>query len=145
MLLLICGSCAEPPDTLIQGGYDEQEMEAAMSQAREEMDSLIQELAAGNGSDFAVKVPIEDQGKVEYFWLTDVTYQDGIFAGLIGNDPGIVSNVSFGQDYSIARDEISDWMFMRNGKMHGNYTVRPLLATMSDEQAEQVRSMLADP
>lgn len=36
-------------------------------------------------------------------------------------------------------------MFMRDGKMHGNYTMRPLLSTMSEEQATKLRSVLADP
>jgi uncharacterized protein YegJ (DUF2314 family) len=39
---------------------------------------------------------------------------------------------------------MSDWMFMRDGKMHGNYTMRPLLKTMPAEQAAKLRSMLAE-
>ncbi len=138
-------SCARTPDTLIEGGYDEQEMDAAISEARQTVDRFITELEAGNGSDFAVKVPIEDGGKTEHFWLTDIVLRDDKFHGVIGNDPGVVSNVTFGQEWSVGKTEITDWMFMRNDKMYGNYTVRPLLKTMPEEQAAQVRSMLADP
>ncbi len=34
---------------------------------------------------------------------------------------------------------------MRDGKMHGNYTMRPLLRTLPDDEAAQYRSILAEP
>lgn len=34
---------------------------------------------------------------------------------------------------------------MRDGKMHGNYTMRPLLKTMPADEAAQLRSLLAEP
>jgi uncharacterized protein YegJ (DUF2314 family) len=150
MLAALCASCGgagpeSKPDTLISGGYDERAMSAAMERARGEVDTFIAALAAGNGSEFAVKVPIEDRGKVEHFWLVDIAYRDGRFEGQIGNDPGIVTNVKFGEARSVGRAEISDWMFMRDGKMHGNYTLRPLLEAMPEEEAERFRSMLANP
>ena len=138
-------SCGTSPETLIEGGYDDQEMEAAIARARNEVDTFIAELSEGNGTDFAVKAPIEDKGRTEHFWLTDVVYRDGEFAGVIGNDPGIVGNVEFGQEWTIRKNEISDWMFMRDGKMHGNYTMRPLLKTMPEEEAAKFREMLAEP
>jgi uncharacterized protein YegJ (DUF2314 family) len=36
-------------------------------------------------------------------------------------------------------------MFMRDGKMHGNYTMRPLLKAMPEEEAAKLRSLLASP
>ena len=57
----------------------------------------------------------------------------------------MVSNEKMGQQYSLSKTEISDWMFMRDGKMHGNYTLRPLLVTMPESQAEMYRQMFADP
>lgn len=144
VILAYC-SCSKTPETLIEGGYDEQEMEAAIARAQSEVDTFIAELSQGNGTDFAVKAPIEDEGKTEHFWLTDVVYRDGEFAGVIGNDPGIVGNVKFGQDWTIKKEEISDWMFMRDGKMHGNYTMRPLLKTLPEEEAAEMRSILAEP
>lgn len=145
LAVVFCSCESTPPDTLIQGGYDEQEMEAAIARARSEVDFFIAEFEQGNGTDFSVKAPIEDGGETEHFWLTDITYANGEFRGLIGNDPGMVTNVKIGQEWTIKKSEISDWMFMRDGKIHGNYTMRPLLKTMPDDEAERFRSMLADP
>jgi len=144
-LILMCCSCSKKPETLVEGGYDEQEMDAAIARARKEVDSFIAELSKRNGSDFAVKVPIEDKEEVEHFWLTDIVYRDEKFHGVIGNEPGVVTNVKMGQKWSVKKSEISDWMFIRDGKMHGNYTVRPLLKTMPEEKAEAIKSMLANP
>ncbi|MEQ8788266.1 MAG: DUF2314 domain-containing protein [Pirellulaceae bacterium] len=154
LLILFLCSCARSPDsgeqaesptTLVTEGYDEQEMQAAIARAKKEVDAFIAEFTEGDGSDFSVKAPIEDQGDTEHFWLTHITYRDGLFEGVIGNDPGIVSNVRIGQKWTIKKEDISDWMYMRDGKIHGNYTMRPLLKTMPEQQAAQLRSMLAEP
>jgi uncharacterized protein YegJ (DUF2314 family) len=143
--IIFCFSCSKPPETLVEGGYDEKEMDAAISRARAEVDSFIIELSKGSGTNFSVKAPIEDKGETEHFWLTDIVYQNDEFGGIIGNDPGIVSNVKMGQKWKIKKNEISDWLFMRDGKMHGNYTMRPLLKTLPEEEAARYRAMMANP
>ena len=144
-LILACCSCSKSPETLVKGGYDEQEMDAAIARARSEVDLFIAEMLKGNGTDFSVKAPIQDKEETEHFWLTDIVYHNGKFEGVIGNDPGIVTNVKSGQKWTIKKSEISDWMFMRDGKMYGNYTMRPLLKAMPEEEAARFRSMLANP
>lgn len=93
----------------------------------------------------AVKVPIVDGEETEHFWLIDVTFANGSFKGTINNDPGLVKNVKIGQPWTVKKTEISDWMYMRDGKMHGNYTMRPLLKNLPKEEADQYRAMLAEP
>lgn len=145
-LVMTCLACSRSkPETLIEGGYNEAEMVSAIDRAKSEVDSFIATLESRGGSDFAVKVPIQDGDKTEHFWLIDISCRDGEFEGKIGNDPGVVSNVAFGQTVRVRKDEISDWLFMRSGKMHGNYTMRPLLATMPQADAEYYRSLLAEP
>jgi len=145
-LIVVLASCTrDAPETPVRNGYDQQEMDAAIAKARSEVDAFIQALTTGQGTDFSVKATIADGDKVEHFWLTNVVYSDGKFAGLIGNDPDFVMNVTFGDRITLDKNEISDWLFMRDGKMHGNYTLRPMLATMPKEQAAQYRAMFASP
>lgn len=145
LIVLLASACTKKPETLIEGGYDQQEMDAAIARARSEVDSFIAVLAKNDGSNFAVKVPITDKGETEHFWLTNVFYREGQFSGLLGNDPGTVTNVKYGDTITVAKAEISDWLYMRDGKMYGNYTLRPLLATMPAEEAAQYKAMLAEP
>jgi len=147
VLLLAVGSAAygAKPETLVEGGYDQAEMSAAIERARKEVDTFIAIMKSAGATNFAVKVPIEDKGEVEHFWMTNVTYRDGRFTGKINNEPGIVTNVKLGQSVTVEKNKISDWLYMRDGKMHGNYTLHPLLATMSEEEAAYYRSMMANP
>ena len=50
-----------------------------------------------------------------------------------------------GQKWKLPKQEISDWMFMKYEKMHGNYTLRPLLKTMSKTEAARWRAVFAEP
>lgn len=145
LALLVCCGCGSKPDTLVDGEYDQREMDWAIARARHETGWFLSQMQAGQGSDWSVKAPIEDGGRVEHFWLTNIAYRDGRFTGLIGNDPGVVSNVSFGDEWSIGAAQISDWMFLRDGRMYGNYTIRPLLKTLPPEKAQQLHAMLAEP
>ncbi len=145
LFALLCMSCDQKPETLIDSGFNEAEMDSAIARARREVDTFLAELAKPTGKDHAVKAPVKDGDQTEHFWLTHVTYEGGKFHGKIGNDPGIVANVKFGQAWSIAKDDISDWMFVRDGKIHGNYTMLPLLATMPEKEAAAYRAMLANP
>lgn len=146
LLIVVCCSCGKSdPDTLVRGGYDEREMDAAIARARSEVDAFIAEMEKGNGENFAVKAPIEYQGQTEHFWLSDVVYRNGQFEGVISNEPGMAKNVRFGQKWTIKKSDISDWMYMRDEKMYGNYTMRPLLKTLPPEEAAEYRKILANP
>lgn len=144
--LCLLSGCRPTPETLVTGGYDEAEMDAAIVRARTEVDVFIVALRKREGTSFSVKAPIEENGQTEHFWLTDVTYreEEGLFEGVIGNDPGIVKRVRLGQSWSVRTNEISDWMFLRDERMHGNYTLRPLLKTMPRDEAERFRAILVD-
>jgi uncharacterized protein YegJ (DUF2314 family) len=133
------------PETLIPGGYDHAEMDAAIARAKAEVDTFIAVLEKRQGTEFSIKVPITDQGETEFFWVVDVTYVDGAFEGRIGNEPGVVTNVHYRQKWHAKKSDVADWSFMRDGKMHGNYTMRPLLKTLPKEEADKYRSILANP
>lgn len=145
VLLAVFGCGKSTPDTLVTSGYDQQEMDAAIARARSEIEFFIGELSKPTGTNYSVKAPIEEGGKTEHFWLTEVSLQNNEFKGTIGNEPGIVGNVKMGQSWMIKKTAISDWMFMRDGKIYGNYTMRPLLRTLPAEEAEKYRSIHADP
>jgi uncharacterized protein YegJ (DUF2314 family) len=148
LLCLCCGACGkgeDKPNTLIESGYDEREMEIAIARSRKEVDRFIAEVSKPTGESHAVKVAITDNGNTEHFWLINVSYRNGQFEGVINNEPGIVKNVQMGEKRKVNKTQISDWMFMRGGKLYGNYTMRPLLKTMPKEEAEKYQSMFADP
>jgi uncharacterized protein YegJ (DUF2314 family) len=87
-------------------------------------------------------VPIKDKNGTEHFWLVDVSYKEGLFTGKIGNDPGIVKNVKFGQVWNAKKEDISDWMYIRGEKIHGGFTIDPLLPSFPKEEADALQAKL---
>ena len=96
-------------------------------------------------TDFSLKVAIKDSNGTEHFWLVELERKDGKILGTINNDAEIVKSVKDGDRIPIPEADISDWMYMRDGKMVGNYTVRPLFKTMAADDVEKVKKMLAEP
>ena len=119
-------------------------MNAAFAKARSETDAFIKIMQSGTPSSCSVKIGVSDHGSVEYFWLDKLTYNNGVFSGTIDNDPELVKNVKMGQKIDVKKEEIFDWLYMKDGKMYGNYTVRVLLPKMSKEDADKMRAMMAD-
>jgi uncharacterized protein YegJ (DUF2314 family) len=154
MLLSGCSQSPEPakdkapngdnPDPVISVSGEDKEMNAAIARARSEVDAFITILNAHGADSFSVKMPVHDGKQVEHFWLTNVTYADGVFTGEIDNDPEFVHTVKLGQTVSVKKEEISDWLYMKDGKMYGNYTVRVLLPKMDPDEAAKIKAMLAN-
>lgn len=140
IFLISCEQGSEP-ETLVRE-YDEGGMDAAIARARAEVDDFLAVMEKGDADSFSVKAPITDENGTEHFWLTDVSFDDGQFSGAVGNDPGIVKNVQYGQPWKIKKEEISDWMFTRGEMIHGGYTIDPLLDSYPKEDAEALRAKL---
>ena len=132
--------CSQDPDTLVRD-YDEKEMEQAIERARSTFDQFLERFRSPEPGDeaFSVKVRIEDPNGIEHFWLENLKLDAEPYSGDIGNDPGIVKSVRLGQRHSFSRKDISDWMYMANGKMEGNFTLRVTLKSMPKEKAEAVK------
>lgn len=119
-------------------------MNQAIASARKQLPHFWSRMAspAKGESDFNLKVRVEDKNGVEHFWCADVERKNGSLSAVINNEPVTVKSVKIGQRINFAEVQISDWMYMRDGKMIGNYTLRPLMKTMSSEDRRQLESML---
>lgn len=131
---------ARKPETLTDE-YDKKAMEKAIEQARATFDDFLKRIKNPQPGDkhFAVKVMIKDANGTEHFWVNDLKLDAEPYSGKIGNEPGIVKCVKLDQVYSFSRKDITDWMYMANGKMQGNYTLRPILDAMPKEEADAFR------
>jgi len=78
-------------------------------------------------SAFTVKVAVREDGKAEYFWITDFAGKAGRFSGRIDNIPRIVKRVRQDEIITFAENDIVDWVYMDRGRMKGNFTGCALL------------------
>jgi uncharacterized protein YegJ (DUF2314 family) len=65
--------------------------------------------------------------------------------GTINNDPNTVTNVKLGERIEIPEADITDWLYMRDGKMVGNRTLKPLFKQMPTAEVERLKILMADP
>jgi uncharacterized protein YegJ (DUF2314 family) len=126
---------------------DDPEMTAAISKARETLPQFWDVFAKREHeeSDFALKVKITDPRGVEHFWTTDLERRDGKTIGTINNDPNIVKSVKLGDRIEIPEADITDWLYLRDDKMVGNHTVKPLFKQMPAAEVERLKKMMANP
>ena len=146
IILLSLTACSKR-DKIISVEDDDAEMNAAIAKARETLPQFWQVFAKperGEG-DFALKVKITDPNGTEHFWANDIKRQAGKIMATLTYEPNIVKIVKLGSRIEIPEADISDWMYMRDGKMVGNHTLKPLLKHMSADEVDKLKSMMADP
>lgn len=139
LLLTGCGRDSDDPVTYVAD--DDAQMNAAIAHARSTVGDFVARSRNPLPTDeaFGVKKMIADGNGAEHFWLTDISYTDGVFTGLIGNEPQVVQGLKLGQSVQVKSTEITDWMYIDKGKMVGNFTLRVLLERMPEEEAQALR------
>ncbi len=146
ILLSLFTACSKR-DKVVNVEDDDPEMVAAIAKARDTLPQFWQvfDKRERGESDFAFKVKITYKRGTEHFWATEIERRDGKTIGTINNDPNIVASVKLGDRIEIPEADISDWLYMRDGKMVGNETLRPLLKKMPSAEAEKLKEMMANP
>lgn len=117
-------------------------MKTAISKAKSTVAEFITVLGQNGADSFSVKAPITDSNGTEHFWITDISFENDAFTGKIGNEPGVVKNVKEGQAWTVKKDEISDWMYTKGDRIHGGYTIDPLLGSFPKDKADAMRAQL---
>lgn len=119
------------------------DMNAASAKARATLDEFLAVVAAPPpGADqFKLKVVLRDGDKVEHVWVTPFRKTADGFEGVLANEPRAVWTVRAGQALRFAREQVSDWGYVRDGVQVGSFTVCVLLERMPREQAEQIRQI----
>jgi uncharacterized protein YegJ (DUF2314 family) len=123
------------------GTIDEKAMAEAVTKAVASFDDFLARFRSPQPGDtnFCVKVRIIDGNRYEDFWIKNPKLEAEPYSGMIANEPGTVTNVTFKQDYAFFRTNIVDWMYRANGKVQGNYTLPVILKSLPPEEADAIR------
>ena len=138
-------STSNHPDKAVMVASDDAEMNAAIRRARETLGLFwkMHDNPKANQDGFALKVKITDENGPEHFWLLDIKRNGDKITGRIDNNPERVKNVKIGQTWTFTKEDVSDWMYRQDGKIHGGFSIRVLLKMAPPEQAKGIREMLA--
>jgi len=142
LLLVSCGSDPPPDGEIIQVDSDDSEMNAAMERARGSIDEFLEERSR-RSDDFTglLKVYFQDRREGsddgEHMWVSVESIDDGRFNGTLLSSPGWLKGVKQGDIVEFETSDVTDWIYAKNGKAKGAYTVRVLRSRMSALEREQ--------
>ena len=151
-ILLLVACCTGPAlsqssgeDEIVSVPSDDREMNAAIARARELLPVFweTKNNPQPRQHSFALKVRITDGEAVEHFWLTDIANKDDGFVGTIDNQPRTVGNVEYRQRSAFPQTDISDWLYIQDGKFHGAFTLRAMLKHVPADEAAYWKEQLA--
>lgn len=155
IIVLMC-SCSEKKDAAERVGEQlandevtsvsagDKKMKAAIKEARETVGDFIKVLNSNDSSfhDLSIKVPLEDGEEVEHVWLDQVKLEGDSFSGIIANDLKMVKNFKMGQSVTYKKNEITDWMYIKEGVVHGNITLKAMFHAMDPEEVKVIKKMM---
>jgi len=139
---LISACLPKSQDKVTLVASDDAEMNAAIQKARDTVNTFIENLISPkpNQTYFFIKIRLADGDNSEHMWLNTVSYDGQFFYGNIANDPEFVKNIKPGDQVKVLPGDISDWMYVEDGKLVGGYTIRVLRNRLSAEEKRQFDS-----
>jgi len=142
-LLLLCAGCGDGVyhEHALLVPQNDAEMNRAMAEAKRTLPEFWKVLESPKGaSGFALKVEFTDDAGTEFLWLHSIARdEEGKLQGTVNNYPNAVTTVGHSQRIEVPLDKVRDWLYVRDGKIRGNFTVQPLLARLPKEDAGKIR------
>ncbi len=68
---------------------------------------------------------------VEHMWMTDIEFNGDQIRGVLVNEPNELSSVAAGDSVALTLEELEDWMYVRDGRVYGGFTVQVTRARMN--------------
>nr|WP_294782325.1 DUF2314 domain-containing protein [uncultured Flavobacterium sp.] len=122
----------EPAIYSVKG--EDEEMNSAILKANETLDDFNKALLDPNADSHALKVKFSNAKGIEHMWIGSIVYKDGKYSGILNNKPEYVTEYKSGDKIDVETSQISDWMYLINGKVYGGYTLRVLRDRMSEDE-----------
>lgn len=136
----LLAGCSKPETFTNQ--FNQAEMDQAIAESRATFDEFVARARNPQPGDeaFSVKVKLTDSNGTEHIWLNELQLDQTPMLGKITLDAEVLQHVRAGMKVKFTREEVTDWMYMANGKMQGNRTLRVMLKTMPPEKAEEMKA-----
>jgi uncharacterized protein YegJ (DUF2314 family) len=123
-------------------------MAAAIESAKATLPKFFERLVKPETGDerFAVKIRYDTSRRTadgEHIWANQVVREGDKVSATISNQPRDIAGLKMGQRVTVPVSRLTDWMFVRDSKYHGAYTLRAMLPFMPADQAADFKARLA--
>ena len=126
----------------------EKSVNDAIEKAKKTLPDFFARLAKPQPGDsqFLVKIRYDvgsgSEKSGEHIWAQDVVRGDDKVTATIANVPVKIQNLSKGDRVTVPTSQVTDWLYVRDGKYRGAYTVRALLPFMKPDEAADMKKRL---
>lgn len=111
---------------------DDQEMNAAIDEARRRLPELRRALEADarrviptiEGALVKARFESKITGQAEHIWLEDAGFEGANVVGTIANEPVDIPELTKGECVSVPLEAISDWAYRQGTQNFGGFTIR---------------------
>lgn len=129
-------------DKLYSISNDNEEMNAAIREAIRNyplFERAVQ-LPDSTLTDFALKMKFTYDGdNVEHMWVSDLHMIGGQLFGVLNSEPVHVESMKYGDTLRVVRNDISDWMYAKDGKLQGGYTIKVIYKNLNENEKKEFR------
>ncbi|MGL9623364.1 DUF2314 domain-containing protein [Bradyrhizobium sp. U531] len=139
---------AEDRSPIVDVRTSDPEMNAAIARARGTLPTFWASYASPKPSEegHSLKVRFNTRKGGEHIWIAEVKkLPNGGYSGFFANQPRDLPGKRAGDKVEFAEADISDWMFMRNGKIVGGETIKPTLKSLPKADADALRARMEQP
>ena len=132
------------PDELTMVETGEAVIEVAMAEARATLGLFWQKFESGFAERYQLKVGLTTPfGAIEHVWLEPIERRDGKVLGVLISQPIDLAEVNAGDEIIVDTDRISDWGYLKDGKLYGAFTQRAMLDRLNPKLRREVEAALA--
>lgn len=123
---------------------DDKEMNAAIAEARSRLPEFLAALKRGGPglTRFSVKAKYDLPSSGEHIWIGDVSFDGILFSGRVENVPRDIKELKYGDVVTIRSNAVSDWLFVKDGRLVGAFTMRVIYRRMSPAQQQAFKQQL---
>jgi uncharacterized protein YegJ (DUF2314 family) len=148
--ILNCG-CSKPPNSqptagtngpaqlppTVDVGPNDSQMREAIQHARETFQDFWRQTDQGRIGTPLLKVGLGDAGtpgKGEFVWVAPLSFDGQTVTGTVTSAPVKIRSISAGQRVTFPLAQVGDWLYIKDGKLVGGFTVRLLRSRLSEQE-----------
>lgn len=116
-------------------------MNLAIAKAKGSYDNFLEVIKNDDSTLYyvAVKMKFETGDGAEHMWVNQLYSKDNKVFGVLDSDPVNAKSFKAGDSLEVKKELISDWMYVKDNKLVGGYTIKALYSKMDEQEKKEFK------